>query len=353
MSQKSRNLTLDLLRIFAACWVLIYHWTATPGFYALLETEPDLSSLPTFVTTFSSRGFLGVDIFFILSGAVIARSALLVTWQDFVFSRFVRLFPVYFIVTALTIVILPLNSNITISVHDFFSLSGLQFWVGGRTPVSAAWTIPIEIAFYGLVAFAIWVSSFKGTFNLKKLKYFLDLWMLLYVFGSASGFAPLQYALVPRFAPYFILGAIVINISTWLEFKKNLIRISVAFTLSLKLILSRIEESPELDGKFLTSVIVLLSCTLVIYFSGRTKQKSNGVRSRSIVSTLSLMTYPLYLIHQEIGMTIISILSKNQISIFVSFFLTLAIVLLVSWLLVCFVEPKVKKYFATLSSKND
>ena len=341
---RQRNLSLDLLRIFAAAWVMAFHWSGRGGFFPLLKTQPDLSTLPNSLQTFSSWGFLGVDLFFILSGAVIAKSALNKSWNVFARERFLRLFPVYFFASAAAIVIIPISTTRIFSVNDLFSLSGLQFWIGGPTPLGTAWTLPIEISFYGLVALAIWIATRGGQFKLQNLRTFLDVWMLLYVLSIPMGFTPLQFLLVPTFAPYFILGAIAMNISSFSALKKNALRLSVSLVMSVKLIFSRIETDIHLQNKLFMSLFIVIVCTLIIVLSSTFESRVMNTQLGTFTGTLALMTYPIYLLHQEIGLSLISVLFRMNNSVLISYLISLATVLFTSWLLVRFIEPKAKTF---------
>ena len=341
---RQRNLSLDLLRIFAAAWVMAFHWSGRGGFFPLLITKPDLSALPSSLQTFSSWGVLGVDLFFILSGAVIAKSALNNSWNVFAKARFLRLFPVYFIASAAAIVVIPISTTRLFSVNDLFSLSGLQFWIGGPTPLGTAWTLPIEISFYGLIALAIWVATRRGQFKLQNLKTFLDVWMLLYVLCIPMGFAPLQFLLVPTFAPYFILGAIAMNISSFIELKKNDLRLSVSLVLSIKLIFSRIETEVNLQNKFFMCIFIVIVCALTIALSSTFESKFRNTKLGAFTGTLALMTYPIYLLHEQIGLSLISVLLRMNNSILISYLTSMVTVFFTSWLLVRFIEPRIKTF---------
>lgn len=339
---RQRNLPLDLLRIFAALWVMTFHWSGRGGFFPLLTTKPDLNMVPSSLQTFSSWGFLGVDIFFILSGAVIAKSALNNSWNVFARARFLRLFPVYFMASAVAIVVIPISTSRIFSVNDLFSLSGLQFWIGGPTPLGTAWTLPIEISFYGLVALAIWLATRHGHFKLDNLKTFLDTWMLLYIVSIPMGFAPLQFLLVPTFAPYFILGAIAINISSFMELKENALRLIVALVMSVKVIFLRIETDIHLQNKFFMSIFIVVVCTLIIVLSSTFESKVKNTQLGNFTGTLALMTYPIYLLHEQIGLSLISVLLRMNNSVVISYLVSLATIFFTSWLLVRFIEPKIK-----------
>ena len=113
--QRPRIRVLDGLRLFAALMVVSYHYF---GFV----------SMPT------AYGWLGVELFFLISGFVICMSSMGHTVGQFATSRIVRLFPAYWFGVLLTSAVLliwevrqaPSLGEIAVN------LTMLQGW-GGRT----------------------------------------------------------------------------------------------------------------------------------------------------------------------------------------------------------------------------
>ena len=100
-----RRLTcLDGLRGVLACYVMLSH-TAPFAFM-----PPELAWLPAVL----SHGGAAVDAFFILSGLVILRSlaALRHAARPFLIARTARIFPVFLLVFALAVLIIPGRLNI-------------------------------------------------------------------------------------------------------------------------------------------------------------------------------------------------------------------------------------------------
>lgn len=75
-----RLIGLDLVRFFAAMSVVLYHYTARHG----------STSFET-LSVFTKFGYLGVPLFFMISGYVISLSAANRTASEFLISRFIRL----------------------------------------------------------------------------------------------------------------------------------------------------------------------------------------------------------------------------------------------------------------------
>ena len=108
-SGRERFEVIDLLRFGAAVAVMIYHFTASGAFesagHTLVAPRDIFPSLEP-VTHF---GFLGVDLFFLISGFVILSSALDRTALQFAVSRFSRIYPTYWAGIAFSLLCLAIN----------------------------------------------------------------------------------------------------------------------------------------------------------------------------------------------------------------------------------------------------
>ncbi len=96
---RSRVSELDLLRFFAAFSVLLYHYTFR-GYAA-----GDMSIMPyPLLAPISKYGYLGVDLFFLISGFVILMSASSGSLKRFAISRIVRLYPAFWVCCTVTFI---------------------------------------------------------------------------------------------------------------------------------------------------------------------------------------------------------------------------------------------------------
>ena len=89
--------SLDILRLIAALLVVVYHyfflaWSEAPGGGGIRDVIPNGPTYPWAVPAISA-GWVGVEVFFVISGFVITMSAQGKTAGDFLKGRFLRLFP--------------------------------------------------------------------------------------------------------------------------------------------------------------------------------------------------------------------------------------------------------------------
>ena len=136
---KNRLLELDALRGIAALFVVLFHFS---------------DGIPS-INNFFKFGVTGVNLFFIISGFVIFLTLNNTSsWQDFVFSRFSRLYPTYWTCISITAILTIINAYVT---HKAVWFTGLDF-IGNITMFQhffnipdldgPYWTLIIEMLFY-------------------------------------------------------------------------------------------------------------------------------------------------------------------------------------------------------------
>ncbi|WP_128093665.1 acyltransferase family protein [Brucella pituitosa] len=97
---------LDILRIISALAVVFYHF----AFRGEAAGELPALDISDFVKSIARYGYLGVSLFFIISGFVIAYSAEGQKPLDFLVSRFARIYPTFVILMSTTAVVILLSS---------------------------------------------------------------------------------------------------------------------------------------------------------------------------------------------------------------------------------------------------
>lgn len=160
---RERLLFIDGLRCIAVLWVVLYHFTHNSPFWQCFTTQ-----LPPWLYDFAWNGYLGVEIFFVISGFVIAlsmgkgrispRFAL-----GFAVRRYVRLFPPFMAAVFLWMFTtflgnvfvpdyhLPQPSLVQWASHILY----LQNLFGFGDIVAPTWTLCLEFQFYLFYAICV------------------------------------------------------------------------------------------------------------------------------------------------------------------------------------------------------
>jgi len=154
---------LDTLRGFAALWVVLFHCAEGHHVPTLMAALPGWLDEAVF-----SAGHLGVPVFFVLSGFVVARiSAGTIDCPRaagrFLLQRLVRLSPPYYVAVALGAMLLLVKSHsdgaarprgVQVLAHLVYGQTIL-----GVAPLNAVfWTLAIEVQFYIAFALLLWLA---------------------------------------------------------------------------------------------------------------------------------------------------------------------------------------------------
>ncbi|OWQ46056.1 hypothetical protein CDL60_15715 [Roseateles noduli] len=145
-------------------------------------------------------GYVGVDFFFVLSGFIITfihHAELgrgVARWPGYLWKRFVRVFPIYWVVLAMTagpsILSRLLAGRTPVSELGGDDIPGtLLLWIGGHPPeyVGVAWSLQYEVLFY--LSFCVLLLHLRGGLALYGLWAAL---ILAQAFGALPGTLPLK-----------------------------------------------------------------------------------------------------------------------------------------------------------------
>ena len=133
---------LDLLRFTAAATVVVFH------FYVLL---PGNTTFEQAISAVSRFGFLGVPLFFMISGFVILWTAFNRTPGRFVLARLCRLYPSYWVCVLITSGVLAWAGGAPSWRQLVTNLTMFQHFFGFDSIDQVYWTLYVELKFYALV----------------------------------------------------------------------------------------------------------------------------------------------------------------------------------------------------------
>ncbi len=341
--QHAHIATLDLLRLAAAVAVVFYHFlfrgATSEGFMA--ESYPGAAPLAIY-------GYIGVHLFFLISGFVIAWSAEGRNWDQFAIARFARLYPGFLVCMTMTFVFLALSGSTVFPVSLRQYAANLSMFApafGQPFMDGAYWSIVLEIIFYGWVALAL----FAGVFNRYRLQLVAG-WLLVAAineYGFENGAARILF--VTEFAPLFAAGILVHHLHSKGRSLPALLLLLVTFPMSFAAMLQGRLWMVENYG---TGVPIagLLVADIAIYalLIGAVRFRSL-VKVSPVVIALGGITYPLYLLHQHIGYVAIDALAPS-VGKWPAAGIVVVALLVVSWLVWRVVEiPARKRIIAALT----
>ena len=270
---------IDALRGLAAMGVLLYHYTSMfPRLY------PEQVGHPFFNLSF---GYLGVQLFFLISGFVIFMTLERTSSAaDFVVSRFSRLYPTYWCAVALSVAGVALSGPPTLQLpwHEVLAnLTMVPRLFHARNVDGSYWTLFVELVFY---AWALLAHQLGGLGRVRGL--LLCALVLRLLEGThllpMPGFV--STLLILKFIPWFACGIAVFH----------LVRHGPRAA-DLALVLGAMLVVAVCDGGVLSLAVPVVSGLL--YAAARSRLP--GLSAAPLL-WLGRISYPLYLLHQALGL---------------------------------------------------
>lgn len=313
----NRILELESLRGIAALSVLYYHYT----YFFRRKLNYAFSDLLDF-----EFGHHGVALFFIISGFVIFMSLdRISSIREFLYKRFVRLYPTYWICLLITLLVLLFNNtnefNFTFK-EKLLNILMFQGLFNIKNVDGSYWSLLPELFFY-ITMIVLW--KFKLTKKIILVSFVWILLMYLALFRPSA----IDIVLNLKFGVFFIIG-IMFNL---LSKEKFFFYPHVIILLALVSVLI-IRKNTE---AFIFTAIFVLLFYLLIY------KKLSFLNNRFLIF-FGQISYPLYLLHQTIGFILISNLIDFGLPHYLSVLLTLILNVGLSYLVYEYLEkPIIKK----------
>ncbi|MYM65272.1 acyltransferase family protein [Pseudoduganella sp. FT55W] len=236
--------TLQAGRALAAISVVAFHLSI----YMLL---PRYGGVSPFID-YTSRGHLGVDFFFVLSGFIILFAherdiGKPEKWGHFAYRRFSRLFPVYWLYTGAFVFLVMMgfgqDSNVPKSLADWLTTITLVRVNASSPPLAPAWTLFHELQFYavfsllllnkrlGMIAMAVLavvaiaLYHFPGEHERTALNVYTSAYSLYFLLGMAAYW---RYKQRGKGVVDFAVGLALLAVGFWVALPYSLSGIVIA-----------------------------------------------------------------------------------------------------------------------------
>ncbi len=360
---------LDLVRFAAALFVVVFHY----AFFSWHEPASDTGvraaigvpvSYPRLVFA-SWWGWVGVQIFFVISGLVICLSAERQSAMAFLRSRFLRLAPALWVFATLSLIVTLLYaSSRTEEVLAMYARSLVLFprgpWIDG-----VYWTLTIEAVFYAVTLLLIaagWFIHLQGiaaTVSLAIFGFYL-LVLVARVWPETRLAEPMlaihgayiSRVLLLTTGAYFLVGVSLYlldrdgwSLTAATGFCTSLLSGSVGIWLSAE----ALEGATQHGRSPAIPVAIWLAAVGLLALSLRWHRRSGGApRLRSFARSLGLATYPLYLVHNIAGAFAFGLLLKGGMGAGAALVTASLLCLLVSLGFARWLEPACRRALARL-----
>ncbi|AEV84214.1 acyltransferase [Actinoplanes sp. SE50] len=299
---RPRLYVLDAMRLVCALAVAGYHFgdswwadgTHRPAYF-LPHAAPVLI-----------YGFLGVEVFFLISGFVILMSGWGRTVRAFAASRAARLYPALWagvLITALVSTLLPIEGGLPLGPLPagrdvLVNLTMLAEPLNRPLVDTVYWTLWCEFRFYLIVA-----CMLAAGLTAKRVRLLGAGWLTAAMLMPAFPGAVLNQVVMADFAPYFVAGMTMFLLRRDRRDWWAWLLLAVCWLVSLHHVQLRVADlRPGFDVAAWPAPVLLTMAygvLLVIALGG-----TDRITWRWL-GTAGALTYPFYLVHQRVGYSLI------------------------------------------------
>ncbi|MBC7454780.1 MAG: acyltransferase [Massilia sp.] len=322
---------IDLLRGIACLSVLAFHYLwRGPSTHAMQGIDFPLAQ------SIASYGYLGVQLFFVISGFVILMSAHGATPRNFFASRVARLYPALWVAASLTAgtAWFLRDAHFSVSFYDYLiNLTMLAHWFDTPFVDGAYWSLGYELHFYIFV----WLAMRFGL--MARIQWLLAAWLLISAINAIRPMWPIELWLNARWAPFFVAGGVFYLIRTSGVTLARLGLLTVSFSLALIYTAAHEQTHTSATGPGLMPspvVALILTCIFVTFWLIATCRLH--MKASALTYYAGALTYPVYLLHQNFGFMLFGQLSSAWDNVLVAMLSTLTVVLVISWAINAVIE---------------
>lgn len=332
---------LDILRFLAITAVFLFHYL----FRGPISGWVEHASFPS-AQTWAVYGYAGVDLFFVISGFVIAWSSEGRTALEFLRARFLRLWPTFVVCMTISALLLALAGNPHFPVGLWQWAANLIFLPQAlRQPFvdGAYWSIVAELTFYGWIFLAISAGLWP-----RHIVAIGAGWLAVSLanLGLQSGIA--ERVLLTPYAGEFLGGVLLYRLRVDGRGSGRLALLAAAVAVSVtqsiahaRVVAASYGYAP--DPLVVGSIHIAIFALVAVFAAIRLP-----ARAASAAVMIGGVTYPAYLLHQNLGYVAIDRLVPTGLSPWAAVGVVSAAVLLAAWAIWRHVETPGRRMAASL-----
>ncbi|VIO73508.1 acyltransferase family protein [Bradyrhizobium ivorense] len=313
---------LDLMRVAAVGAVILYHY----GFWGPAAHGVPQVAMPLLAPV-AQYGFLGVPVFFAISGFVIAYSAEGRTPVGFAIARFSRIYPTFVICMTLTFATtLALGgAHFDVTWRQWFANLFIAAPALGQPYMDDAyWSLVIEVMFYVWVAALLALRIFP-----RRIDAIIVAWIAITFANELTIDAPIfEKLFMADDSGFFAVGLLIYEHYRGRRDARLYGLMSLAMGTAAFQAVHKIERlGVHTHGSFDAGIVVAICIVSLGMVFLATRIRSLPLPARVVLAAGGI-TYPLYLLHLQLGYTILLAATSGQPGI-VS---TTAVIIGVVWL---------------------
>jgi peptidoglycan/LPS O-acetylase OafA/YrhL len=322
---------LDLLRFVAAVAVMFFHY-AFRGYAGDGMTEmpyPLLAPLARY-------GYLALELLFMISGFVIAMTALNRSLRHFMISRVVRLYPAFWVCCTITFALTLIigEPRYSASVGQYLvNLTMLAEFLRVPSIDGAYWFLYVEIIFYTTVAVALLIGGPQ------RFPWFLAVWLLVEIALEILPIGRHPARILADYSVCFIAGAEFFLVWSRGLSAARVVMIALSLGVAIQQALNRL---PGIDRHYNTTMnryvvagIIMASFFVMLLVSLR----RTGALGRRRWLLAGAISYPFYLLHQNIGFMLFNALYP-AVNPHIVFWGTIAVVMAAAYAVHVLIEKR-------------
>jgi peptidoglycan/LPS O-acetylase OafA/YrhL len=349
---------LDAIRFLAAILVMTYHF----GFWIWAAKEPAAQDRARFayawLAPYVDSGWVGVEIFFVISGFVIVYTTDGTTPYTFFRSRLLRIFPAVWICATLTTVVMLIGGTgytSAFKLGEAWLKSVILYpyygWVDG-----AYWTLGIEISFYAFVFAVIVCRKTESMFRAIGVLGLLSsvFWIACFVADQWLGTERIANAVSSRSTDLLLLrnaGFFAIGAFLCLARSRRLSAVELGCCVIFVIggVIEIRDSAIGLSGLSMVPmpasvpILMWLAFVAAIVLSARWNAVFVRLGPAFVrrMRAIGLMTFPLYLLHQTIGYVVIDAW-RRRLGDTGALLAAMTLCLCLAWIVSRYLEPAVR-----------